>query len=231
MRLSDLNTSMLEDIRAVLRYDYVIRSDKKGRREFIIEPELSWHDDSIAITDRFGFSHKYESSNINISGNTLFIYSIDKVIQDFYVGYDKLSSGEQRNYDRFKVMREIQAATREPLDLSLLYTSIRVMIQSVISQMQSFDFTRDYYDLEINEETFTLNVDMKNLVYKIIDYDDEDTVIIRAYSFKSLIYEIIKYLSDRYRFKIDPRLREKLIGITDLAKIYDFDTIEVVEDF
>ena len=233
MRLSDLNTSMLDDIKSVLNCQYVIRSDKFDKREFIISPVLSWHDDYITISDQFGFVHKYESSSINIGSNNIFIYSDDKVIQDFYIGYNELSSGERRNYDRFKVMREIQAATREPLELDLLPTSIKVMVQSVINQMRSFNFTDDHYDVLINQDKFELSIDMKNQIYRIVDYDDYDgqeTVVIKAYSFRSLIYEIISYLADKYKFDMDPRLHNKIVGVTDLALIYDFDTIEIVDD-
>lgn len=233
MRLTDLNTSMLDDIRSVLNCEYVIRSDKFDKREFIINPSLSWHDDIVEISDGFGFVHRYKSGSINIGSNNIFIYSDDKVVQDFYVGYNELSTKEKYNFDRFKVMREIQAATREPLELDLLPTSIKVMIQSVINQMRSYDFTDSRYSLHINQEKFELSVDMKNLVYRIIDVDDYDgceTTVIKAYSFRSLIYEIINYLSTKYKFDIDPRLHDKIVGVTDLAIIYDFDTMDVVEE-
>ena len=232
MRLSDLNTSMLDDIKSVLNCDYVIRSDKFDKREYIINPSLSWHDDVIEISDGFGFVHRYRSGSINIGSNNIFIYSDDKVVQDFYIGYNELSTNERYNFDRFKVMREIQAATREPLELDLLPTSIRVMIQSVINQMRSYDFTDDRYDVLINQDKFELSVDMKNLVYRIVDIDDYDgreTTVIKAYSFRSLIYELINYLSTKYKFKVDPRLHDKIVGVTDLAIIYDFDTMEVID--
>ena len=232
MRLSDLNTSMLDDIKSVLNCEYVIRSDKFDKREFIINPSLSWYDDVIEISDGFGFTHIYRSGSINIGSNNIFIYSDDKVVQDFYVGYNELSTNERYNFDRFKVMREIQAATREPLELDLLPTSIRVMIQTVIDQMRSYDFTDNRYDVRINQDKFELSVDMKNLIYRIInidDYDGRESVVIKAYSFRSLIYEIVNYLSTKYKFDIDPRLRDKIVGVTDLAIIYDFDTMDVID--
>ena len=232
MRLADLNTSMLDDIKSVLNCKYVIRSDKFDKREFIINPSLAWHDDTVEISDGFGFIHRYKSGSINISSNSIFIYSDDKIIQDFYVGYNELSTSERYNFDRFKVMREIQAATREPLDLELLPTSIKVMVQSVINQMRSFDFTNNRYDICINQDKFELSIDMRSLIYRIIDIDDYDgreSVIIKAYSFRSLIYEIINYLSITYKFDIDPKFHDRIVGVTDLAIIYDFDTMSVID--
>lgn len=229
---------MLDDVKSVLAYDYVIKTDRYGKREYIVGPELSWHDDSITIRDRFGFANEYKSGNINIGTNTLFVYSSDRVIQDFYVGYNSLTPKERKYYERFVSAREVQSAVRKSLDLSLLPDSIRVMVGSFVSQLRSSDFYDGSCDVIINDEEFTLSVDMRNLVYDLWEWDEYPTgdeeyedkePMIRAYSFESLVYKVIEHLSDRYKFKIDPGLRESIEGVTSLAKVYDFDTV-IVED-
>lgn len=229
MRLDDLNTAILEDIRSVLSYDYVVKSDRDGRREYVIGPTLRWRDDEVEIADRFGFSRTYRSANVNIADNSLFIYSTDKEVQDFYVGYTTLPVEEREMYERFLAMRTVQSDVREPIDLSLLPGSIRVMVGSFISQVRDMDFTRDCYRVDVGEEAFLLSMDMERFVYELSDYDDLGDVIARSYSFRELVYALIGHMADRYGFDVDPRMRRVVVGVTDLARVYDFETMETVE--
>lgn len=233
MRLSDLNTSMLDDIRGVLDFPYVVRSDRDDRREYVVSPKLSWDDDGITITDGFGFSHAYDRGNINIGSNSLFVYSTDGVVQDMYVGYEVLSPGERVNYDRFLSVRRVQADLATDVDLTHLPASIAFMVREFVGQVRSADLLgEDLHDVTVGGEDMTLTIDLGTGVYRLYDWEDdpgEDDPALVAYSLAGLVYGIVGMLSDRYRFKVDPRVRRDVMGVTDLARVYDPMVMETVE--
>lgn len=228
MRLSDLNTSMLEDMRTVLNFKYVVKSDRDGKREFIIDPTLSWHEDDVEISDRYGNVHRYHSGNVNISTNSLFIYSTDRVIQDMYVGYDTLTAGERRNYDRFLSMCEMRSEMTEYIDVSMLPAPIARMLESFMDSMRGLDLLEDEYELDVGLDTYVICVDSDKRAYELCDFEGD--VLATSFSFRDLVYGLAMVLSDIYGFKVPEDFRESVVGPTGLARIYDFATMEVFDD-
>ena len=218
MLVSQLNTSMLDDIKSVLGRKYIILSDKYDKRIYLSNPKLSWNEDRLSIQDSLGFSADYYSSCINIGSNSLFIYSEDRVIQDMYVGYDLLSERELNNYNRFIESRILQISSNEEIDLSFLHHSLRIMIEEVIDSIREIDYLKDSYIIRIGKDKYDFYV--KNSIYNIVHYDEEGSQdnSILSYSYRELIYNILILLSDNYGFDIDKDTAKiKILGITSIV--------------
>ena len=227
MLISQLNTSTLDDLQDILDNKYVVKSDIYDKRTYLINPRLYWSEDHLTIRDDLGYVRIYESSNVNISSNIIFIYSDDKNIQDFYIGYSQLTDNEKYNYDRYIRSRDIYSNLCISTDFSRLnlHHSLLMMLEDFTTQLRQFDYLSDQYEVTINTDKYLIVIhgdsEYDYTLYHLEDNNGtiDESYILRAYYYNDLIYKLILYLSDKYGFDTDDTLSDTLRGNLSLSVI------------
>ena len=115
MKVVDVNTSLLDQIEKVLCYRYSIAYITGQPNRYFYRPTVRFDGHNLVISDQLSDDLIIPGDyHISVSGNSVLIYSPDKSVSIYCMGFSNLGSTAGKEFDRY------YSSTRFRLDLENL---------------------------------------------------------------------------------------------------------------
>lgn len=116
MRVADLNNSLIESIEEIIYYKYSLIYQTGKPVTYLLNPRVKFDGHVLTIEDDLKETIKVPGNyNISIANNSVFIYSPDKSVELYCMGFSSLSKTMRKDFDKYYSETKFRGELKNPV--------------------------------------------------------------------------------------------------------------------